>query len=104
MHKPDDQNIPELWTDFLQCIKTRHLPICDIEKLHRSTNMSLLGMMSHKLGRGIRWDGRREICPDDEEANALLKRPYRSPWVYPEASRADCKGKSAAFPNFFQIY
>ncbi len=84
LHKPDDQNIPELWADFLRCIKYRQRPVCDIEILHRSTNMSLLGMLSHKLGRGIRWDGEAERCPGDDEANALLKRPYRAPWVYPQ--------------------
>jgi hypothetical protein len=31
----------------------------------------------------VRWDGASERFPDDEEANALLKREYREPWVYP---------------------
>ncbi|MDZ7345714.1 MAG: gfo/Idh/MocA family oxidoreductase, partial [candidate division KSB1 bacterium] len=84
LHQPDDQNIPELWADFMRCIKTRQKPVCDIEILHRSTNMSLLGMLSHKLGRGIRWDGRAERCPNDDEANKLLRRAYRAPWIYPE--------------------
>ena len=85
LHKPDDQNIPELWADFIGSIEARRRPVCDIELGHRSTAMALLGMMSLKLGRSIRWDGAKEICPGDDEANKLLTRKYRAPWVYPQA-------------------
>jgi len=84
LHKPDDQNIPELWANFLTCIRTGARPACDIEIGHRSTNMSLLGMLSLKLGRSIRWDGRKQIIPGDPEAGKLLRRKYRAPWTYPE--------------------
>ena len=79
LNAPDDQNIRELWANFLSAIETNTLPVCDIEIGHRSTNMSLLAMLSLKLGRSIEWDGEREIIPEDEEANALLERPYRAP-------------------------
>ncbi len=84
LHLPDDQNIPELWADFLQSIKTGKRPVCDIEIGHRSTSLSLLGMLSLKLGRSVQWDGQKEEIPGDPEANKLLRRQYRSPWVYPE--------------------
>lgn len=84
LHKPDDQNIPELWDNLIHCIQTRERPICDIEIGHRSTNMSLLGMLSCKAGRSIKWDGEKEKIIDDPEANKLLKRSYREPWIYPE--------------------
>ena len=84
LHKPDDQNIPELWANFLTCIRTGARPACDIEIGHRSTNMSLLGMLSLKLGRSIRWDGRKQVIPGDPEAGKLLRRKYRAPWTYPE--------------------
>lgn len=70
--------------DFLNCIKTRKRPVCDIEIGHRSTNMSLLGMLSLKIGRSIKWDGEKEIIIGDPEANKLLRRKYRKPWAYPE--------------------
>jgi predicted dehydrogenase len=84
LHEPDSQNIPELWADFLKCIKSGERPVCDIEIGHRSTNMSLLGMLSLKLGRSIRWDGRTETIPGDAEADRLLRRSYRAPWEYPQ--------------------
>ena len=86
LNKPDDQNIRELWADFIKCIKSGATPVCDIEIGHRSTNMSLLGMLSLKLGRSVRWDGEKEIIIDDTEANKLLRREYRSPLKYPEIS------------------
>ncbi len=84
LHKPDDQNIKELWADFLEAIRTGRRPVSDIEEVQRSTNMSLLGMLSLKLGRSVQWDGQNEKIVGDPEANQLLARPYRAPWVYPE--------------------
>jgi predicted dehydrogenase len=86
LHKPDDQNIPELWANFLDAIRTGKRPVSDIEEVHRSTNMSLLGMLSYKLGRSIRWDGEKEVIVGDPEANKLLRREYRAPWKYPEVA------------------
>ena len=83
LHQPDDQNIKELWADFLDAIKTGRKPVADIQEIHYSTNMSLLGMLSYKLGRSIRWDGEKEECIGDPEANKLLSRQYRGNWVYP---------------------
>jgi hypothetical protein len=45
--------------------------------------MSLLGMLSLKLGRSLQWDKTREQVVGDPEANALLKRDYRGEWKYP---------------------
>ncbi len=84
LHEPDQQNIPELWADFLSAIKSGKRPVSDIEEIHRSTNMSLLGMLSYKLGRSVKWDGEKEVIIGDPEANKLLRRDYRKPWVYPE--------------------
>jgi predicted dehydrogenase len=83
--QPDDQNIAELFNDFLDAIKTGRRPVCDIELGHLSTNVALLGMISLKLGRSIKWDGEKERIIGDEEANKLLSRPYRAPWKYPQA-------------------
>ncbi len=83
LNEPDGQNIRELWADFLDAIKTGRRPICDIEEGHRSTNCSLLGMLSYKLGRSIAWDGEKETIVGDAAANGLLRREYRRGWEYP---------------------
>ncbi|HON93210.1 MAG TPA: Gfo/Idh/MocA family oxidoreductase [Sedimentisphaerales bacterium] len=84
LNQPDSQNIKELWADFLEAIETGRRPVSDIEEVHYSTNLSLLGMLSYKLGRSVEWDGQKEVCVGDAEANQLLRRRYRTPWVYPQ--------------------
>jgi len=85
LHQPDDQNIKELWADFLQAIKTGKKPVCDIEEIYYSTNVALLGMLSYKLGRSVQWDGQKEQIVGDPEASKLLCRQYRGEWLYPTA-------------------
>ncbi len=82
--QPDGQNITELWANFLEAIELRTQPVCHIEIGHRSTNMSLLGMVSYKMGRSVKWDGKNEVIIDDSEANEPLMRKYRKPLIYPE--------------------
>jgi predicted dehydrogenase len=85
LNEPDGQNIKELWADFLACIKSGKKPISDIEEIHRSTNMSLLGMLSLKHGKSVEWDGEKEKIIGDGDANKLLSRKYRKGWEYPKA-------------------
>ena len=73
-----------LWADFLAAIENNTRPVADVEIGHLSTNLSLLGMLSLKVGRSIAWDGEKEQVIGDPEANALLKRDYRQPWEYPK--------------------
>lgn len=79
----DGHNIEELWADFMDAIKNKRRPVRDIEIGHRATAAVLLGMVSAKLRRSVHWDGQQ--CPGDAEANRLLRRDYRSPWVYPKS-------------------
>ena len=81
---PDQQNIANLWADFLDSIDKKRTPVCDIEIGHRSSNMALLGMLSMKAGRSIEWDGEKGIIKNDPEANKLLERAYRKGWEYPK--------------------
>lgn len=83
-NEKDGHNVPPLWADFIDSIAEKdRLPVADIEIGHRSTNLSLLGMLSWKLGRSIDWDGETETIPNDPEASALLRREYRGDWEYP---------------------
>ena len=58
--------------NFLDCVKSRALPTCDIEIAQRSTNTCHLGNISYKLGRKLEWDAENETFKNDPEANALL--------------------------------
>ena len=82
-HEKDGHNVPPLWRDFIDAIESDRQPVANATVGHLSTNLSLLGMLSWKLGRSIKWDGEAEQIPGDAEANALLRRDYRGPWEYP---------------------
>jgi predicted dehydrogenase len=70
--------------NFLECIRTRQRPVADIEEGYLSTAACLLANVSMKVGRTLEWDAAAGRVAGDEAANALLRRPYRAPWVHPE--------------------
>lgn len=80
----DGNNLKQLWQDFLDAIEQKRTPAANIETSHRASVLPLLGMISFRLGRSLQWDGRREQILNDPEANALMRRPYRKPWTYPQ--------------------
>lgn len=66
---------------FLEAVKSRAQPISDIESGHRASAATMLGNVAYRTGRRINWDRDREIVVDDPEANRLVSKEYRSPWV-----------------------
>ena len=66
--------------NFLECIKSRELPICDVEIGHRSATACHLGNIAIRTGRKIQWDAAKEQIVGDAGAAAMLSRPYRDPW------------------------
>jgi predicted dehydrogenase len=71
--------------DFLRAIRTRGRPVADIEEGHISTASCILANLSQRLGRTLAWDAAKGRVIGDDEANRLLRRPYRKPWVHPGA-------------------
>jgi len=69
--------------DFLNAIDKRSRPVADIEQAHISTASCILANLSMKLGRTLTWDPKNHRVVGDEEANRLLARTYRAPWVHP---------------------
>jgi hypothetical protein len=65
--------------NLLECRQTRSRPAADIEEGHISTAACILANISMKLGRSLEWDQAKGIVVGDEEANRLLRRPYRAP-------------------------
>jgi predicted dehydrogenase len=70
--------------NFLTCIQSREKPVSDIEQGYMSATACILANLSMKLGRSIHWDHAKGAVVGDPEANQLLRRPYRAPWVHPE--------------------
>jgi hypothetical protein len=73
--------------NWLACIKSRELPICDVEIGHRSATACHLGNMVARLGHKIAWDAKAEQIIGDADAQKMLSRPYRAPWSL-DAKRA----------------
>ena len=73
--------------DFLAAIASRGKPVADIEQGYISTTSCILANLAMKVGRTLVWDPTRQRIANDEEANRLLRRPYRQPWVHPEPER-----------------
>jgi predicted dehydrogenase len=71
--------------NFLEAIRTRGRPICDIEEGHISTASCILANLSQRLNRTLTWDAEHQRVVGDDEANRLMRRPYREPWVHPSA-------------------
>ena len=73
--------------DFLSCIESRQKPVADIEQGYMSTAACILANISMQLGRSITWDHAKGVVVNDAEANKLLRRPYRAPWVHPDPAK-----------------
>jgi predicted dehydrogenase len=72
--------------DLLSNIASRGRPVADIEEGYISTTSCILANLSMKLGRSLAWDSAQGRIIGDDEANKLLRRPYREPWVHPEVA------------------
>lgn len=68
--------------NFLDCMRSRELPICDVEIGHRSATVCHLGNIVARLGRSIQWDPVNERIVDDPDAHAMTDRDYREPWTH----------------------
>jgi predicted dehydrogenase len=71
--------------NFLDCVNLRKEPVAPVEIGHRSATISHLGNIAIRLWKDgkrkvLRWDPARERFTNDDEANAMLRRPMRRPW------------------------
>jgi Oxidoreductase family, NAD-binding Rossmann fold/Oxidoreductase family, C-terminal alpha/beta domain len=67
--------------DFIYCVKTREKPFRDIELAVNTAVVSHLGNTAYLLKRSLKWDSARQEFPGDAEANRLLDRARREPWL-----------------------
>jgi len=70
--------------DFLDAIASRGKPVADIEQGHISTASCVLANLSSQLHRSLTWDSGKQQVLGDDQANQLLRRSYRQPWIHPE--------------------
>jgi predicted dehydrogenase len=71
--------------DFVDAIRNHRRPNADIEEGHRSTLLAHTANISLRLGGAkLLLDAKTERFTNNDDANGLLKRSYREPWVVPD--------------------
>jgi predicted dehydrogenase len=81
---PNEIHLPvsqEHHGNWLESVRSRQQPIAPIEVGHRACSTCLVHHMAMKLKRKIYWDPVKERFKNDEQANSLLSRPQRAPYV-----------------------
>ena len=64
--------------DFINCVKSRKKPICDVEIGHRTATACHLGNIAARLNQTIKWDPKKEQILGDAETAGWIDRPHRS--------------------------
>jgi predicted dehydrogenase len=73
------------FANFIKAVKTRDRKVqtSDIEEGHLSSAYCHLGNIAYRLGRKLQINPSSETFAHDSEANAMLTREYREPFVVP---------------------
>ena len=82
--KPEAQNDAAHVQNFCDAIRTGVKLNADALTGHLSTSLCHLGNIATRLGRSLTFDPQKELFVGDEEANALVRRPYRDHWAAPK--------------------
>jgi predicted dehydrogenase len=67
-------------SDWLRCMKSRGLPVCDVETGQRSATICNLVNQVYFNGKGCKWDPKKENFTDGTGDASWLTREYRTPW------------------------
>lgn len=70
--------------DWLNCIRSRKRPLCDVEIGARSVTVCHLGNLAYWNHRKLRWDPKAWQFVGDTEANGWRDRERRDPWQLPK--------------------
>ena len=69
--------------DFLDAVRQRRPPCCQVEDAFRSTATVQLAMIAYETNSIVQWEESTEQIVNNPAAAALLQRDYRPPWVHP---------------------
>jgi hypothetical protein len=81
----DDKAHEKHVQNFIESVKTRKSPICEIEFGHNVALVAHMGNIAYRTGNILLWDESKGKFKDNKSANDLLKPAYRSPWEFPSA-------------------
>ena len=69
------------YQDWVDAIKKRSKPICDVEIGHRTSSVCNAINIAYELQKDLKWNPQKEQF-DNEYANLLRSRPYRGEWDF----------------------
>ncbi|HSB13757.1 MAG TPA: Gfo/Idh/MocA family oxidoreductase [Bryobacteraceae bacterium] len=74
------------YANFLKAVRSRKTSDQNgpVETVHLASALAHLGNISYRLGRQLTFDPAAEKFVGDQQANAMLTRNYRAPFVVPE--------------------
>jgi predicted dehydrogenase len=70
------------YQDWIDAIKNRTRPVSDVETGHRTASVCNIVNLAYALERPLKWKPAHERFVDDEDANAMLTRPFRGSWDF----------------------
>jgi Oxidoreductase family, C-terminal alpha/beta domain len=71
--------------DWLECIRTRKKPICDVEVGARSVTVCHLGNIAYWTHQSFKWDPKTwKFVDAPAEVEKWLDRERRDPWQLPK--------------------
>jgi len=79
LYKSDDH-----MGNFFDCVRSRKLPICEVEVGHRSASICHLGAIALRTGLKLKWAPAHEkfVGKNAREGNRFLEREMRKPYDY----------------------
>ena len=70
-----------IYGDFIEAVKTRQRPFRDIELAVNTMTAPHIVAIAYRLRRSLAWDRAGQRFRDDDQANRLVDRARREPWM-----------------------
>ena len=74
------------YANFIEAVRAQDPSLLNgpVETAHLSSGLAHLGNIAFRTGRVLHFDPKTETFPGDDEANAMLTRNYRAPYIVPD--------------------
>ncbi|MHC5542005.1 Gfo/Idh/MocA family protein, partial [Singulisphaera rosea] len=82
----DSDPVAKHFANFIDAVRSRDVSTLHgpVETAHTSSALAHLGNIAYRLGRRLTFDPKAETFVGDSEANSMMTREYRKPFVVPE--------------------